>query len=86
MGKHLLYSALVGGVVGYLVAIAVYLAPTSWGPPPSIVFALCPAALASITVDPSFRAVATVLAPWNALLYAGAGAVIGLFTVARRSN
>jgi hypothetical protein len=72
--------------LGYLVAIGMYFVPTEWAPPPIIAFVLCPAALASLTVAPSFGTVAFILAPLNALIYCGVGAVIGLFTVARRSE
>jgi hypothetical protein len=49
-------------------------------------FHLAQTALASLTVDPSFGTAALILAPVNALMYCGAAVVIGLFTVARRSN
>jgi hypothetical protein len=64
--------------VGYFVAIGIYVAPTNWGLSPLVVFGLCPPALASITVDPSLATVAFILAPLNALLYGGAGLLIGL--------
>ena len=84
MGRRLLYSALLGGLVGYLVAIGIFAAPTDWGLSPLIVFVLCPPALASFTVDPSFTTVASMLAPLNALLYGIAGLIVGLCTGGRR--
>jgi hypothetical protein len=84
--KHVLQCTLLAGTVGYLIAIATYFTPPSWGLSPFVVFVLCPAALASFTVDPSLTTVASILAPVNALLYGGAGLVIGLCTRGRRPH
>ena len=65
------------GIVGYCVAIGLYLAPSHWHPTPTFVFAVCPPAMLTITVDPSLLAVATVLAPLNAVLYGIVGLLIG---------
>jgi hypothetical protein len=68
-------------VVGYLVAIGLYLAPVRWfrwHPSPSLVFAVCPPAFLTITVDPSFTSVAIILAPLNALVYGLVGLPFGL--------
>jgi hypothetical protein len=65
-------------MVGYCVAIGLYFAPHSWHPSPTFVFMLCPPALLTITVDPSFLSVVTILAPINALLYGIIGLLIGL--------
>ena len=80
MGRRLLYSALIGGLVGYLVTIGICFTPTDWGLPALIVCVLCPPALASFTVDSSLTTVALVLAPLNALLYGIAGLFVGLAT------
>ena len=75
---------MLGGLVGYLIAIGIYAAPPDWRLSPLVVFVLCPPALASFTVDPSFTTVASILAPLNALLYGGVGLLIGFGT--RRSG
>jgi hypothetical protein len=67
---------MLAGAVGYLAAIGIYFAPPTWNLSSYVVFGLCPPALATFTVDPSFASVASVLAPLNALLYGGAGLVI----------
>jgi len=62
--KHALQVALLAGAVGYLVAIGIYFAPPRWSLSPLLVFGLCPAALATFTVDPSITTVALTLAPF----------------------
>jgi hypothetical protein len=56
-------TALVFAALGYLVALGLYFAPLHWHIPPAIVYAICPAAILTITVDPSFGAVALLLGP-----------------------
>jgi hypothetical protein len=46
---------------------------------------VCPACVATITVDPSFGAVALVLAPMNAAVYGSFGALLGYFFLAVRN-
>jgi hypothetical protein len=67
------------GAIGYLGATALYLLPIRWYPHPSasFLFAICPPAILTMTVDPSFGSLALILAPLNAILYAIAGFVIG---------
>lgn len=64
--------------IGYLVAMGIYLAPAKWHLSDTLVIALCPPVLLTITVDPSFTSVAILLAPLNALLYGLVGILIGL--------
>ncbi|GEM_PF-4666558 len=64
--------------LGYAVALVMYFLPPAWGAAsPELVYALCPPAIFTITVDPSFSTVAILLGPLNALLYACTGFVIG---------
>lgn len=67
-------------VVAYLIGIAMYFAPTTWHPSPYFVYALCPPAILTMTVDPSFASVALILAPLNAVVYGGVGLVVGVIT------
>ena len=63
-------------VFGYFICIGLFFAPLSWRLPPIVVYAICPPALLTITVDLSFRTVALMLAPMNALVYGTAGGVV----------
>jgi hypothetical protein len=65
-------------ILGYVVAMALHFAPSKWHASPAFVFTVCPPALLTITVDPSFTSVAVILAPLNALLYGLVGLLIGL--------
>jgi len=65
-------------IAGYLIALGLFFAPVTWSLRPGFVFAICPPALLSITVDPSFPTVALILAPLNALIYGVVGMVIGV--------
>lgn len=76
--KLTLKVALGFAVIGYLVAIGLYLAPGRWHLSSALVFGLCPPAFLTITVDPSFASVAILLAPLNALLYGTIGVIMGL--------
>jgi hypothetical protein len=69
-------TSLAFAAVGYLVALGLYFAPLSWHIPAAIVYALCPAAYSTITVDPSFPSVALILGPINASV-CGVGLAIG---------
>jgi hypothetical protein len=63
----------------YLWTVLLYFAPHSWQPDALLVFLLCPACLLAITVDPSFRTVAFILAPLNAAIYGLLGIGLGKF-------
>jgi len=67
--------------VGYLVALGVYFAPATWHVPVKLVIAICPSALLSMMsmTDPSFGAVACILAPLNAAFYGLLGLLISTF-------
>jgi hypothetical protein len=77
-GSNVLKVLSISAAVGYAMAIAIYVAPPRWILSPTVVFSLCPAALASFTVDPSAASVAFVLAPVNAVLYGIVGALCWL--------
>jgi hypothetical protein len=64
-------------IVGNLVAVGLYFAPTKWHPSADLVFAICLPAILTITVDPSFAAVALILAPLNAIVYGLVDLMIG---------
>jgi hypothetical protein len=59
------------GAIGYLVAVGLYFAPTRWHFPTMLVIVACPSALLSMAsmTDPSFGAVALIIAPANAVIY-----------------
>jgi len=78
MKKSLSKITLAFAIVGYLAAIGLYYAPVNWHLSPKVVFTICPPALLTITVDPSFITAAMVLAPINALLYGGIGFLISM--------
>lgn len=71
-------TSLAFAAVGYLVALGLYFAPLSWHIPAAIVYAICPAAYSTITVDPSFPSVALILGPINASVYGVGGLALGL--------
>jgi hypothetical protein len=64
--------------VGYIVAIGLRISPASVELSPLVVFAVCPPAMLSFTVDPSLYSVIVVLAPLNAVLYSVLGLVCWL--------
>jgi hypothetical protein len=64
--------------IGYLVALLLELAPPGTVSP-SLVFAVCPPTLLTLTVDPSPSTVLLVLAPLNGMIYGCVGLVIALF-------
>jgi hypothetical protein len=76
--RLILKTSLAFAAVGYLVALGLYFAPLGWHIPGAIVYAICPAAYLTITVDPSFPSMALILGPINASVYAVAGLPIGL--------
>jgi hypothetical protein len=80
MKKLWLKLAILFAIVGYLVAIALYFVGSKWHPSIPEVLAICPAsALTMISMtDPSFGAIAAIVAPLNAILYGIAGLLIGL--------
>jgi hypothetical protein len=86
MKKRVVQIVLAAATLGYLVAIGIYIAPTSWDLSPLLVFGLCPPALASLTVDPSITTVALISAPLNAVLYGGVGLLAGLWIGSRGSH
>ena len=76
--RLILKTSLAFAAVGYLVALGLYFAPLRWHIPGGIVYAICPAAYLTITVDPSFPTVALILGPINASVYGVAGLPLGL--------
>jgi hypothetical protein len=76
--RVILKTSLAFAAVGYLVALGLYFAPLRWHIPGAILYAICPAAYLTITVDPSFRSVTLILGPINASVYGVAGLPLGL--------
>jgi hypothetical protein len=76
--RLILKTSLAFAAVGNLVALGLYSAPPSWHIPAAIVYAICPAAYSTITVDPSFSSVALILGPINASVYGVGGLTIEL--------
>lgn len=73
-------------VVSYLVVVGLSFAPLSWHASPQFVFSVCPACALTITVDPSFGAVLSILAPLSAAVYGSLGAVLGYISVVFRKG
>src|SRR5271155_2292027 len=69
-------------VFSYLFTVGLDFAPLSWHPTANLVYLVCPACVLTITVDPSFGAVALVLAPLSAAVYGSLGALLGHFFLA----
>ena len=83
--KRVVVTALCFALAGYAIAATFGLAnPSSVSIPAFLIFALCPVAVLTITVDPSPTTVSTFLAPLNALVYALIGATVGAVRSARR--
>ncbi|MGD0182098.1 MAG: hypothetical protein ABR880_24745 [Candidatus Sulfotelmatobacter sp.] len=78
--------AAVFAVVSYLFTVGLGLAPLNWHLSANMVYLVCPACVATITVDPSFGAVALVLAPLNAAVYSSFGALLGYSFLAVRNR
>jgi len=72
-----LLTLLIFAAFGYLAVIGIDLFPTSAAPSMKMVYSLCPACVATATVDPSLSAVLLVLAPMNAAVFGAFGVVIG---------
>lgn len=80
MKKLWLKLAILFAIVGYLVTIALYFVGSKWHPSIPEVLAICPAsALTMISMtDPSFGAIAAIVAPLNAVVYGVVGLLVGL--------
>jgi hypothetical protein len=61
----------------YLLTVGLNFAPLNWHLSANMIYAVCPSCVLTITVDPSFGAVALVLAPLNAAIYGALGALLG---------
>ena len=80
--RRVVVTALVFALAGYAIAATFGLANLpSVSIPAFVIFALCPVAVLTITVDPSPTTVLTLLAPLNALVYALVGATVGPFAL-----
>jgi len=78
--KNLTFWITLGfAVVGYLVAVALYFAPARWHFSPTELAAIYPSSILAIMsmTDPSFGAIAFLLAPMNAVWYGIIGLIIG---------
>jgi hypothetical protein len=78
--------AAVFAVVSYLFTVGLDFSPLNWHLSANMIYLVCPACVATITVDPSFGAVALVLAPLNAAVYGSLGALLGYFFLAVRNR
>jgi uncharacterized membrane protein len=78
MRKLYLKIALGFAALSYLATLGLYLVPSVWHLTPKTVYAICPACVLTITVDPSFASVALILAPIDAIVYGSIGLMIGL--------
>jgi hypothetical protein len=78
MMRFILKTSIAFAAVGYLVAFGLYFAPLGWHISSRVVYAICPAAYLTITVDPSFAGVALALGPINASVYGVIGLPVGL--------
>jgi hypothetical protein len=74
------------GALSYLITVGLYFVPPFWHLSASAVFAICPACVLTVTVDPSFASVALILAPIDAMVYGAVGLAIGLVAETFRSS
>ena len=88
MKKLTLKMALGFAVLGYVVAIGLYVAPATWHFAPVLMLAICPASFLTMLsmTDPSLGGMALIIAPLNAVLYGVAGLLIGLAIEGRASR
>jgi hypothetical protein len=63
--------------IGFAAALLLPLIPVTLNPSITAVYSVCPACIATATVDPSFATVICVLAPVNAAIWGGFGGVLG---------
>ncbi len=80
MKKLTLKIAVAFAIAGYLVTVGLYFVGGAWHPSPAHVLAICPASLLTMIsmTDPSFGAIAAIVAPLNALVYGVVGLLVGL--------
>jgi hypothetical protein len=72
-------TAFVGGfaAIGFAAALILALIPVTRNPSMTAFYCVCPACIATATVDPSFATVICVLAPLNAAIFGAFGGVLG---------
>lgn len=80
MKNLVLRITLIFAFVGYFVAVGLMLAPANWHLTSSLVYSICPPAIVTITVDPSWMAMLIVIGPANALIYGILGLAIGVLS------
>jgi hypothetical protein len=78
--------AAVFALVAYLFTVGLDFAPRNWHLSANMLYVVCPACVATITADPSFGAVALVLAPLNAAVYGSFGVLLGYSFLAVRNR
>jgi hypothetical protein len=61
----------------FLITAVLAFAPLGWHPSPEAAFAVCPACVLTITVDPSPISVIFILAPLSAAAYGSLGGALG---------
>jgi hypothetical protein len=68
----------------YLLVVAITFAGPAPSIPPLLVYTVCPACVATVTVDPSLLTVLLFLAPVNAAVYGSIGGAVGYILMAFR--
>ncbi len=63
--------------VFYLLAVAIYFTPNSWGVDPQLMLSLCPMSFVKMNFDPSPLMIFLRLAPMNAAAYGALGVALG---------
>lgn len=70
----------------YLLTLALNFAAHGEHPSPQLVYAICPACVLTITVDPSLGTFLLLLAPLNAAVYGSLGAVLGYILIVQKGS
>jgi hypothetical protein len=68
-------------VASFIATVTLTFAPLRWHLGPQLVFMMCPAAVLTITVDPSPAAALLILAPISAAAYGSLGGALGYIFV-----
>lgn len=65
--------------IGFVAAVSFALIPVTLNPSMTGIYSVCPACIATATVDPSLTAVVCILAPVNAAVFGAFGGMLGAF-------
>jgi hypothetical protein len=74
------------GALCYLITVGLYFVAPIWHPSTKTIFAVCPAGVLTVAVDPSLASVALILAPIDAMVYGAIELIIGLVAETFRSS